>query len=336
MTLLTYTLLFLVLLILELGYFKLANRFNIIDKPNLRSSHSRITLRGGGVVFFFGVLLFFLFSGFSYLWFFVGLSLIAAISFADDVKPQSSLLRLLVHFLAMGLMFFQLGLYVLPWYYTLIALVVCTGILNAYNFMDGINGITGGYSILVIAALWYINRFEVVFVDEYLLVLLLLALLVFNLFNFRTRARCFAGDVGAITMAFTLVFLLGRLMIQTVDFTYILLLAVYGVDSVLTILHRLLLRENIFEAHRKHAYQIMANELKIPHVVVSGFYMFLQAVAITGLLWVHDAFRWIYFSLVLLVLVALYLLFMRKYFGLHLQTLSRGAEFSERRADILV
>jgi UDP-N-acetylmuramyl pentapeptide phosphotransferase/UDP-N-acetylglucosamine-1-phosphate transferase len=314
----TYLLAFILLFALILVYFRIADRFNIIDKPNERSSHRHITLRGGGVVFYFGVLLWFLWSGFVYPWFFAGLTLIALISFTDDVKPQPSKLRLIVHFVAMLLMFYQWDLFHLPWYYTLIALVVSTGIINAYNFMDGINGITGGYSLIVLGSLWYINAYRVEFADEQLVFFVLLALLVFNFFNFRTRAKCFAGDVGAVSIAFIIVFLLGKLMLQTGDLTYILLLAIYGVDSVLTIIHRLILRENIFEAHRKHAYQLMANELKIPHVAVSAFYMLMQAIVAGGLLLVHPEFKWHYTAGVLLFSGIIYILFKRKYFKLHL------------------
>jgi UDP-N-acetylmuramyl pentapeptide phosphotransferase/UDP-N-acetylglucosamine-1-phosphate transferase len=315
----TYLFAFILLFALILVYFRIADHFNIIDKPNERSSHSRITLRGGGIVFYFGVLLWFLWSGFSCPWFFAGLTIIALISFADDVKPQPSFLRLAVHFAAMLLMFYQWDLFNMPWYYTLTALVVSTGIINAYNFMDGINGITGGYSLIVLGAFWYINSYRIAFVDGQLLYFVILALVVYNFFNFRTRAKCFAGDVGAVSIAFIIVFLLGLLMLKTGDLTYILLLAVYGVDSVLTIIHRLMLRENIFEAHRKHAYQLMANELKIPHIAVSGFYMLLQGLIIAGLLLVNPDFKWYYTVSVLLLSGILYILFKRKYFKLHQQ-----------------
>lgn len=317
MSLFACLLVFVVLLLLELGYFKLADRFNIIDKPNQRSSHTRITLRGGGIVFYFGLLLYFIWSGFAQPWFFTGASLIAAISFADDIKPQSSKLRLLVHFTAMGFMFYQWGLFAMPWYYAVLALIFCTGILNAYNFMDGINGITGGYSSVLLAALWYINQFQVAFVDEALLVVLFLAVMVFNLFNFRKKAKCFAGDVGAITMAFVLVYLLGQLIVVTQDLRYILLLAVYGVDSIMTIVHRLRLGENIFEPHRKHLYQILANELKWPHVGVSALYAVLQVLISFGLILLPLDVRFWYGLVVLVALTFVYWGFMGRYFGLH-------------------
>jgi len=314
-----YLFLLAILFALQLLYFKLADKFNIIDKPNQRSSHTKITLRGGGIIFYLGTLLFFLIDGFQYPWFFAGLTLIAGISFADDIKPRSTKLRLLIHFSAMLLMFYQWQLFTFPWYFIILALILCTGTLNAYNFMDGINGITGGYSLVLTTAFWYINNYQVVFVDNELLYVVGLSLLVFNFFNFRTKAKCFAGDVGAISIAFILVFLLGLLIIRTGDFSYIVLLAVYGVDAVLTIIHRLMLKENIFDAHRKHTYQLMANELKMPHIVVSAIYMVLQAAIVAGL-FICFEWRWIYISCVLFVLSVTYIIFMKKYFHLHLKS----------------
>ena len=145
-----YILLLIALFGVELAYFRIADHFNIIDKPNQRSSHTLVTLRGGGIIFYIGILLYFLIEGFQYPWFFAGLTMISIISFADDIKPRSSKIRLAVHFISMALMFYQWDLFELPWYYTVISLVFCTGILNAYNFMDGINGITGGYSLSLI------------------------------------------------------------------------------------------------------------------------------------------------------------------------------------------
>ncbi|UYU42808.1 MraY family glycosyltransferase, partial [Bacteroides salyersiae] len=276
-----YYLIILVLLFFaELFYFRIADKCNIIDKPNERSSHTRITLRGGGIIFYFGVLAYFLTSHFEYPWFMLALTLITFISFVDDIRSTSQVLRLVFHFSAMALMFYQWGLFSLPWWTLFVALIVCTGIINAYNFMDGINGITGGYSLVVLVALAYINEAVVPFVEQDFILTVLCSVFVFNFFNFRKRAKCFAGDVGSVCIAFVLLFFIGKLVIRTEDFSWIILLAVYGVDSVLTIIHRLMLHENIGLPHRKHLYQIMANELKIPHVVVSSVYMLVQALVI--------------------------------------------------------
>ena len=313
-----YLILFAVLLGLELLYFQVADRYNIIDKPNERSSHSRITLRGGGVIFYFGALLYFIVYGGAFPFFMLGLTLITLISFVDDVRSVSRSLRLAVQFSAMLLLFYQWGLFTeFPWWYLLVALIVCTGIINAYNFMDGINGITGGYSLVVLAALAYINQAVVSFTDSALIATVICAVLVFNLFNFRTRAKCFAGDVGSVSIAFIILFLLGQLILKTSDLSYIILLAVYGVDSVLTIIHRLWLKENIFDAHRKHAYQLLANELGWKHIAVSSFYMILQAGIVAGYLTLGQNSPWLYLAASIIVLSLAYLLFMKKYFKLH-------------------
>ena len=313
-----YYIIILVLLFLaELFYFRIADKCNIIDKPNERSSHTRITLRGGGIIFYFGVLTYFLTSHFEYPWFMLALTLITFISFVDDIRSTSQVLRLVFHFSAMALMFYQWGLFSLPWWTLFVALIVCTGIINAYNFMDGINGITGGYSLVVLVALAYINEAVVSFVEQDFILTVLCSVFVFNFFNFRKRAKCFAGDVGSVCIAFVLLFFIGKLVIRTEDFSWIILLVVYGVDSVLTIIHRLMLHENIGLPHRKHLYQIMANELKIPHVVVSSVYMLVQALVIVGYFYFYSYGYW-YLLATVLILGTLYVLFMKKYFRLHL------------------
>jgi len=312
-----YYLIVLVLLFLaELFYFYIADKYNIIDNPNERSSHTRITLRGGGIIFYFGVLAYFLTNHFEYPWFMLALTLVTLISFIDDIRSTSQALRLVFHFSAMGLMFYQWGLFSLPWWTILVALIICTGIINAYNFMDGINGITGGYSLVILGALAFINHSVVSFVEPDLIYTMLCAVLVFNFFNFRKRAKCFAGDVGAVSIAFTILFLIGRLIIQTGDFSWIILLVVYGIDSVLTIVHRLMLHENIGLPHRKHMYQIMANELRMPHVVVALIYMMVQAIVVIGYLILREYGYWYLLGSVFL-LSMLYLLFMKRFFCLH-------------------
>ena len=241
-----YLLIAVLLLVLEWVYFKIADKFNIIDKPNLRSSHSTIVLRGGGIIFLFGAWLYAAFYGFTCPWFLLGLTMLGGISFADDIHSVSNKFRLIVHFVAMTLMFYQWGI-LLPeyWWVVIIALIVCTGIINAYNFMDGINGITGGYSLAVLVPLLILNSREE-FVDRNFIIVALLSVLIFCFFNFRTKAKCFAGDVGSVSIAFILLYFLGSYILKSGNYWAILLLMVYGVDSVLTILHRILLHENQF------------------------------------------------------------------------------------------
>ena len=313
-----YIIILVLLFVAELFYFKIANKFNIIDKPNERSSHTKVTLRGGGIIFYFGALAYFLSNHWEYPWFMLALTLITFISFVDDIRSTSQGLRLVFHFTAMALMFYQWGLFSLSWWWIIIALIICTGIINAYNFMDGINGITGGYSLVILGALAYINSEITTFVEPALINTVLCSVLVFCFFNFRKKAKCFAGDVGSVSIAFILLFLIGKLIIKTEDFSWIILLSVYGVDSVLTIIHRLMLHENIGLPHRKHMYQLMANELKIPHVGVSLIYMGAQALVILGYFCFVRYGYW-YLLGIIVLLSGIYVLFMRRYFHLHIQ-----------------
>lgn len=307
------------LFVAELIYFRVADYYNIIDKPNERSSHRQVVLRGGGIIFLVGMWLWGLSYGIQYPWFLVGLTLIAGVSFIDDIRSLPDSVRLAVQFAAMLMMFQDLGILSLnQWWMVALALIFGVGIINAYNFMDGINGITGGYSLAVLLPLMWIDTDpdKATFVAPSLLWMAVLSCLVFCYFNFRTRARCFAGDVGSVGIAFIIVFALGRLIIQTNDFTYIILLALYGVDSVLTICHRIMLHENLGEAHRKHMYQLMANELGMRHVVVSTIYTTVQLAISAGLIFLPIN-HWLYAIGVLIILCLTYLAFMKRYYHLH-------------------
>lgn len=311
-----YIIILISLFILERCYFLAAERFNIIDKPNLRSSHTSIVLRGGGIIFLFGSWIYTMFFGLHYPWFILGLSLVGLISFVDDIHSLPDSLRLVVQFVAMFLMFYQFEILNWhDWWMVLIGLIICVGIINAYNFMDGINGITGGYSIAVLLPLIYLNVSDD-FISQNYLYVVGMSLLVFCFFNFRKNAKCFAGDVGSISIAFILLFALGKLIIQTKDLSYLTFLAVYGADAVLTICHRIRLRENLGEAHRKHAYQLMANELEMPHVLVASIYMILQLIISFGLILLKIN-HYLYMSIVIVALATAYLIFMKHNYHLH-------------------
>jgi UDP-N-acetylmuramyl pentapeptide phosphotransferase/UDP-N-acetylglucosamine-1-phosphate transferase len=328
----TYVVILIILLAIELFYFKIADKFNIIDKPNARSSHSTIVLRGGGIIFALSTLTWVGLQGahgdwqsvLNYLPFLCGLFLIAGVSFVDDVKSLPDSVRLVAQFVAMGLMFYNLGImHVELWWAVILALIVCVGATNIINFMDGINGITAGYSLAVLFPLFVLNNtLPDPFIHNSFLGVVILGVLVFCIFNFRPKgkAKCFAGDVGSIGIAFILLFSLGSLIVKTEDITWLIFLLVYGVDGCFTICHRILLHENLGEAHRKHAYQLMANELKIGHVKVSLTYMTLQLIISLGFIYICPntiAAHWIYLAITLIVLGIVYILFKKRYYHLH-------------------
>ena len=276
MAIIQYLLVTLILFAGLLLYFSIAKKYNIIDKPNERSSHTDNTIRGGGVVFFLAGLLYSTSHLPESLFFLSGLTLISIVSFWDDVSSLPNRVRITVHFLSVSLIFYGSELFsMLPWWLIIVAYIFSAGVLNAYNFMDGINGITGLCSLAVLISLRYVNSLieytNAVFIDY-----AILACIVFLFFNYRKKAKCFAGDVGSMAISFWIISLLLQLMITTGSLVWILFLMVYGVDSVSTILHRLYLKQNIFKSHRLHFYQILSNERGISQLIVSAIYAFTQ------------------------------------------------------------
>lgn len=264
-------------MIIMLLYFKVANHFNIIDKPNQRSSHTEITLRGGGIIFWFSALLYFVQHIQTNYFFFTGITLVSLISFWDDIQSLSNKIRIGMHFLSITLIFYDLDLFhLLPVWGVVLSYIFAIGIINAYNFMDGINGITGLYTLGVMGALLYVNTKIQLFIDGTFIKYAMVASLIFLFFNYRKKAKCFAGDVGSIAIAFWIIFLVLKLILVTESLIWLLFLAAYGVDAVCTILHRFYLKQNIFEAHRLHLYQVLSNEYKIQHRLVSLLYALVQ------------------------------------------------------------
>lgn len=304
------------LFILLLIYFKIADYYNIIDKPNHRSAHTEVTLRGGGIIFPLAFLLFLGSLSFyhdsngptqNYYIFGIGLLTICTISFIDDVMDLSSKIRLVFHFLAVTLLLYFLGVFtLLPIWLLPVLYILVIGILNAYNFMDGINGMTGLYSLVILGSLLYINQNIVVYTDSNFIIYPILASFVFLFFNFRKKAKCFMGDIGSMGIAFWVLALLGLLMIKTQNFKYILFLTIYGTDVVLTILERIKLKENIFEAHRRHLYQLFSNEKRMSHLLVSTLYALLQLIINVFIILV-DFPNWIIFAFVILPLLFIYI-----------------------------
>lgn len=313
---------FIILIVAELIYFKIADKYNIIDKPNQRSSHTSIVLRGGGIIFLIDIWIWSLFYGFTYPWFLAAVTLAAGVSFVDDIRSLPDSVRLVVQFAAMAMMFYQIDiLHWDMWWIVIIALIISVGASNIINFMDGINGITGAYALASLIPLALLNT-TMEFVDQSLIYVVILADIVFCIFNFRPKgkAKCFAGDVGSIGVAYILLFMIGMLIIATDDVTYLIFLIVYGIDGVLTICHRIMLHENLGEAHRKHAYQLMANELKIGHVKVASFYAIVQLVISLGFIYLCPntiISHWIYLLSVSVILAIAYVMFKKKYYHLH-------------------
>jgi UDP-N-acetylmuramyl pentapeptide phosphotransferase/UDP-N-acetylglucosamine-1-phosphate transferase len=235
-------------------------------------------VRGGGIIFPIAVLLWWFLSDYSNSWMVAGLVLISAISMVDDILTLSRKLRFAVQFLALSLAFFDLGLFQQQSYWALpILYFFALGIINAINFMDGINGITGLYFLVFFGSLLAINLNTSIF-DSQLIQYIILSISVFLIFNLRKKALMFAGDIGSISLAYLVIYFLAKWYLMSGNWTVILLLLVYGVDSFGTLGQRLIKGENVTQPHRSHLYQLLVNQLKKPHVLIAMIFAFLQLV----------------------------------------------------------
>ena len=285
-----------------LVYCLLADKYSIIDKPNERSSHIKPTIRGGGIIFPIAWLVFSIYNEGIFPWFTLGLLIISVVSFIDDIKALPVRVRFFAHIVAFSLLFYELNLFeLLPVWGSVLTLILCIGMVNAINFMDGINGMTGLYALSFFGVLlfyWHKGPDSglVELSGHNPFVYIVISILVFGFFNFRKKALCFAGDVGSMSIGFTvLFFLMARFLgiwesggtlperadpvsgsAGIFDWSVFLFLALYGIDTILTIAYRLWRRENIFQAHRKHLYQYLANERRWPHLWVAGLYAGVQ------------------------------------------------------------
>lgn len=288
---------FLVTLIAIIIFFKLAARFSIVDTPNERSSHTEITYRGAGIIFLIGPVIYYLDSN-QHLMFFCGMILVSVVSFIDDLKDLPSYFRFIVQTVAVLFLFYDLHIFMIPWFYIPLALIFTVGVINAYNFMDGINGITALYSITVLLGCYF--AFDILNANCSLPIAMLAPLMIFSFYNVRKKALCFAGDVGAVCMAFAVIYMIIWLLYKSLKYEIILFLVVYGIDSAMTIAQRLLEKENILKPHRKHLYQYLVHTAQMSHLRVSYLYATVQMV-ITGLVLLnlsYGFFNDVYFTVI--------------------------------------
>ena len=241
----------------------------ILDTPNERSNHEQPTPRGGGIAIAIAVFLawcvLFLWTGGTVLGLSAGMAVAAlglcAVSWWDDVRPLSAGIRLLAHLSACILGAMSLGSepvlqgLVPLWLDRAIVVLVWAGFVNFFNFMDGIDAISGveaagiGLGLTILALLPGATG-----LDAAVPLTLVSAALGFLVWN-RPPAKLFMGDVGSIPLGFVL----GWLLLVVAQNGYwaaaLLLPAYYLADGGLTLLRRALRGEKIWQAHREHFYQ---------------------------------------------------------------------------------
>lgn len=233
-----------ILLVIELLYIPLARRFNIGAAPGPRSSSTHLTLTptGGGIIFIFAAAFAALTLGVALPPHFAGIliggAVLAVVSFIDDIHDLRPASRLAIQVVTVAAAYWWLHFW--PDVY-LLTLILGVGFINAYNFMDGISGMLAAYSLVTLGAILY--AFHSLGIadtaDTSLTVSLLVATVIFGIFNFRRRSLVFCGDVGSIVMGYFILYLMVRLTLLGHDASCIVMLMVYGVDTVLTIFGRL-------------------------------------------------------------------------------------------------
>lgn len=307
-----YSIITAILIVLEFVYFPIAKRYRIGSEVTSRSSHNKFIITGAGFIFYISALLFyFFFSSIlptSFPIMLLGASILALISFYDDIKNIAPWLRLVIQIAVVAITFNQI--FVDGFYEIYLLILICgVGFINAYNFMDGINGILVGYTIVTLSTLLYCFNFSVS-IPEYGLIQfitpLIISAIILGIFNFRTKAICFSGDVGSIVMGFFILYLMVELILTTSDASYIIFLIVYAIDTVFTIFQRLFAGENIFLPHRLHLYQILANQWEIKHYNVSLIYASIQLIINIIYILIPEDFKWSYFIFITTILVIVY------------------------------
>ena len=283
----------------------LARHLRILDVPNQRSSHATPTPRGGGLAilaaFMLGLLIIHLIGDTvpirsRYFWgFMVALLLIVTVSFFDDVKDRSLLLKLGTQLLAIAIVI-STGIFIdemrLPWaglimkqwwFYPLTALWIL-GLTNAYNFMDGLDGMAASTAVVVsifFSAIAFQQGSHFIYLAS---LVLCAASLGFLLFNW-SPAKIFMGDVGSTFLGFTfavMAIIAARYdLSHTSLFVLPLLLFHFIFDTAFTFLRRLAKGQHVLQAHRTHLYQLL-NQLGYSHRAVSSLYAamaFMQGLA---------------------------------------------------------
>lgn len=277
---------FIVLFLIALFYLKYAQKKKILDISSFGNTNGITTIKSGGIIFIPAILLYLLFFydqvDSNLTCFTIATLILAVVSFIDDLKRLSVRTRMFFHFLATTIAFWDFGIFnnisliiilTIFGYY-----ILCVGYLNISNFMDGINGMAFLNALCCYCTLYIINTFLIHFTDSNFISVLIIATIVFGYFNFRKKPKCFLGDVGSITIGFTIVFFVLQLYLVSKNILVFLILVIYSLDGGCTIIERLLRKENIFKSHLRHLYEIFAHELKIPHLYISLLYFFCQAI----------------------------------------------------------
>jgi len=262
-------------------------RFGVIDRPNARSSHAIPTARGGGLAFTAIVVTALAYAG-RYVGtpdpVFFGLAVatlgLAVVSFVDDLRSVGAAPRLLGQALAAVVPVFAFALSAdgdRGFALIAVAFVGCVGFTNAFNFMDGINGIAAAHAAITGSATAYLGTLA----DSDARLVVGAFVVAGGAFGFLPwnfpRARMFMGDVGSATLGYVLASL-SLLIVRDGGLHFVLPIALihlgFVLDTAVTFGRRLARRERVWDAHREHFYQRLVRSGST-HVSVTAAYSLL-------------------------------------------------------------
>jgi UDP-GlcNAc:undecaprenyl-phosphate/decaprenyl-phosphate GlcNAc-1-phosphate transferase len=268
-------------------FMRLAHKYGLHDHPNGRSSHRQPTVTGMGIILVVAFIIYLFFEPYQLPGNFVlGFFLLTIISFIDDLYFLKHSLRLFFQIFCVGIMVYQLpfqsaGNSALA--LGIAAILFGVGVLNAYNFMDGINGMFTLHCLLVLGCFAYLNETLVdingnhlKFTNTHFILSIMIPLAIFGFFNIRNHALAFMGDVGSIGAAFIILYLMYSLLLVSGNYIYLLLFSIFGADAGLTVVYKLILRENIFVPHRDFVFKKLVHLAKLPHLKISVYYFLAQ------------------------------------------------------------
>lgn len=258
-----------------------ALRRQLVDVPGERRSHHVATPRGGGIAIVAVVLPVMLWLGLAegaspvLLLGAYGLGLVAAIGWIDDHRPLSPWGRLAIHALAAGLLAAGLALSGEPAWRSAVVFVLALGLVNAWNFMDGINGIAATQAILVAIAFVLVGS---VAAGAILACTFAAACLGFLPWNF-PKARIFLGDVGSGALGYVVACLFALMPSGTVTALLLMLLplSAFLIDATLTLLSRIITGEKFWLPHVQHLYQRCVQSGRSHVIVTTGYVVWTLA-----------------------------------------------------------
>lgn len=307
-----YILVAIVLVLTELFYIRLVDNTSFFSALKERRKEERPVWSGSGLLFYLGMVIFSVLQGFPYPWFFVAITLLAVVGLWNTIRPLSRFIQHIALWASLLLMQHELNLYN-DYLCCQVGCILLVSVVIMYVFrsMDGVNRILGGYSFVVLLVLGYINSRMIPFMDGTYLQIAIITAFILCFFNLKFRMRAFCGEAGSGMLGIIVLFALGKLILLTNDASYLIVLLIYAVDSLLTLLYRIIRRENIFQTEGKHMYQFMVTHLNIPQFVVSAIYAAAQSLVITGYFLLFS-YRGIYFFCMTVFLCVLYVFFERR------------------------